>query len=257
MVVVGTNWKNQHGWIWESWDGRACHACLFISFLFFFCMHPLLIFLKTSFFSSLTIVSLLLFFHFSAWLCFCHSSPCCLFSLPHCLQSRQRNLQLSTPSIYHPSLVISLWIYPNHRSHRNSPWPFDNADEHERALIPSHLPSPFPVPLIQAFPFISGCLLAGCCLLVAAACKRAIVRSWSFVLHGVFITGGEFSQCPSPSVSGTLLHFSTEQKPHPPLFFIQLYPHHIFSLPFSTFLQVLLCFSPIIIALWKAAALFH
>lgn len=59
--------------------------------------------------------------------------------------------------------------------------------------------------LWSLFPFISGCLLAGCCLSVVAVGTLGAVHSWSFVLCGVFIMGGGFSQRPSPSVSGTLL----------------------------------------------------
>lgn len=106
--------------------------------------------------------------------------------------------------------------------------PTDHTGTHrDRLMVQTGIPSLCPIPVIQAFPFISGCLLAGCCLLVAAACKHAIVHSWSSALRSVFVIGGEFSQCPSPSVSGMLLHFPTEKRPHPPLFFIHLHPHHL------------------------------
>lgn len=43
--------------------------------------------------------------------------------------------------------------------------------------------------------FISGCLLAGCCLLVAAGGTLDAAHSWSFVLRGAFIMREESFPC--------------------------------------------------------------
>lgn len=115
--------------------------------------------------------------------------------------SLQRNLQKSTLSISLMSQVISLWIYLICGSHRNSLWPCGNAEERVRASLmllneAMLLPSTVPSPLMQAFLFISGCLLAGCCLLVVAGGTLGAVRSWSFELCGVFGNGVKILQAP-------------------------------------------------------------
>lgn len=100
----------------------------------------------------------------------------------------QRNLQPSSPSISQPSLVISLRIYPNHGSRGNSPWPCGDPDGRMSLLCAAQQGRVSPLlrslSLSSSFPFISGCLLAACCLLVAAGGKLAVVHSWIFVHHG-------------------------------------------------------------------------
>ena len=122
----------------------------------------------------------------------------------------QRNLEKSTPSISRPVTGDQPLNLSNPRITRGT--------HRDRLLMQTSMFEPLSctrnkamllLPLNQAFfffpPFISGCLLAGCCLSVAAVGTLGAVHSWSFVLCGVFIMGGGFSQRPSPSVSGTSL----------------------------------------------------
>lgn len=53
-----------------------------------------------------------------------------------------------------------------------------------------------PAPPNPAFPFISLCLLAGCCLSVAACGTLGAAHSWSLVLGGGFIMGADSPSAP-------------------------------------------------------------
>lgn len=197
--------------IWFSWVKRWVSRICLCPFLFFSPFH------RYSPVSSLYFLSCLVFLpglavlyspgfrfcplccffpHFSALLCLTGSPPCYPF-LP--LDLHRRNLQKSTPFISQLSLLISLCIHPIHGSHRSSLWPLSEADQRVWASFVRQNKALLLLPLNQDFPFISGCLLAGCCLSEAAHGTLGAIHSWSFVLCDVSIIGGGFSKCPSPS----------------------------------------------------------
>lgn len=150
----------------------------------------------TSFSLSLLLSSLMLFFHLTAWFCLWLSTLLPPPPVP------PEPPEKSTPSVSHLSLMISHWIYSIYGSRKKSLWPFGNADKHARAsFMHQNEAILLPLPLNQVLAFISVCLLAGCCLSVAACGTLAAFHSWSFVLCGVFIMGVGFSHCPSRHLS--------------------------------------------------------